>query len=133
MLTIQVYYKNSLIQVELKKLNTTKRDTFKNIPTKLLKLSNDICCEPLFNIMNNGINSSVFHNELKSVDVTPFFKSVDFTDKKSFDLLVFFPSYLNFLKVLSKSNLEVILIIFLVLIFTDIVKVSMSNMLFSRF
>ena len=42
------------IQIELKKLNTTKGNTFQNVPAKLLKVNNDICCEPLCNIINNG-------------------------------------------------------------------------------
>ena len=63
------------IEIELKKINTTKGNTFKNIPAKLLKVNNDIWCEPLCNIINNEINSSEFNNGLKSADVTPVFKS----------------------------------------------------------
>ena len=46
--------------------------------------NNDICCEPLFNSINNGINSSVFDNGLKSADVTPVIKSDDVTDKTNY-------------------------------------------------
>ena len=73
----------SEIEIELKKINTTKGNTFKNIPAKLLKVKNDICCKPLCNIINNGINSSEFDNGLKSADVTPVFKT-DVTDKKNY-------------------------------------------------
>ena len=79
------------IKIEFKKLNTTKGNTSKNISAKLLKLNNDICCEPLFNIINNGINSSVFDNGLKSADVTPVFKSDDVTDKKNYRPISVFP------------------------------------------
>ena len=79
------------IEIELKKINTTKGNTFKNIPAKLLKVNNDICCEPLCNIINNGINSSEFDNELKSADVTPVFKSDDVTDKKNYQPISVLP------------------------------------------
>ena len=72
------------IQIELKKINTTKGKTFQNIPAKLLKLNNDICCEPLFNILNNGYNTSVVDIGLKSADVTPVFIADDVTDKKNY-------------------------------------------------
>ena len=76
------------IQIKLKKLNMTKGNTFKNIPAKLLKLNNDICCEPLFNTINNGINSSVFDNGSKSADV---FKSDDVTDKEIYQPISVLP------------------------------------------
>ena len=50
---------NSDIEAEIKYLNTKKANTFKNIPAKLLKDNKDVCNEPLFNIINNGIKDSM--------------------------------------------------------------------------
>ena len=47
------------IEAEIKYLNTKKANTFKNIPAKLLKDNRDVCNEPLFNIINNGIKDSM--------------------------------------------------------------------------
>ena len=72
------------IESELKGLIASTGNTFKNIPAKLLKENKDICSEPLFNIMNNGIKDSVFDNGLKSADVTPVHKGGDTTDNKCY-------------------------------------------------
>ena len=72
------------IESELEGLIASKGNTFKNILAKLLKENKDICGEPLFNIMNNGIKYSVFDNGIKSEDVTPVHKGGDTTDKKCY-------------------------------------------------
>ena len=40
---------------ELNKVNVKKSTTFKNIPTKLLKDTSDICCDTLLEIINKNI------------------------------------------------------------------------------
>ena len=50
---------SSDIEAEIKNLNSRKANTFKNIPAKLLKDNRDVCNEPLFNIINNGIKDSM--------------------------------------------------------------------------
>ena len=62
------------IELEIKKLNHKKANTFNGIPTKILKENCDICCQPLYNIVNDCIENSVFPRELKLADMTPIFK-----------------------------------------------------------
>ena len=67
---------------ELSKVNVKKSTTFKNIPTKLLKDTSDICCDTLLEIINKNIKNNIFPNELKLADVTPVFKKGDATNAK---------------------------------------------------
>ena len=60
----------SEVENELKSLNAKKSNTFKNIPTKILKENIDICSST---IINNEIQESHFPDELKLADVTPIF------------------------------------------------------------
>ena len=74
----------SEIMLEIKNLNPKKANSFKSIPAKLLIENRDICCEPIFNIVNNGIKDSMFDDGLKSADITPVHKKGDATDKNNF-------------------------------------------------
>ena len=67
----------SELENELKSLNAKKSNTFKNIPTKILKENIDICSSILLRIINNEIQESHFPDELKLADVTPIFKKND--------------------------------------------------------
>ena len=59
----------SEVENELKSLNAKKSNTFKNIPTKILKENIDICSSTLLRIINNEIQESHFPDELKLADV----------------------------------------------------------------
>ena len=72
------------IEDEINKLDTKKANTFKNIPPKILKENSDICNDTILRIVNNGIRTSNFPDELKSADVTPIFKKGDSTDVKNY-------------------------------------------------
>ena len=75
---------SSDVEHELKSLNSKKANTFKNIPPKLLKENSDICNDTILRVINNGIRTSQFPNDLKLADVTPIFKKVDSSDVKNY-------------------------------------------------
>ena len=75
---------SSDVEHELKSLNSKKANTFKNIPPKLLKENFDICNDTILRVINNGIRTSQFPNDLKLADVTPIFKKVDSSDVKNY-------------------------------------------------
>ena len=63
------------ITKEIKKLNLSKKGTFKNITPKCLLETLDICGPALLNIWNKGILSDcLYPSKLKLVDVSPVFK-----------------------------------------------------------
>ena len=90
---------SSDVEHELKSLNSKKANTFKNIPPKLLKENFDICNDTILRVINNGIRTSQFPNDLKLADVTPIFKKVDSSDQ-----LVFYQLCRKFLKEFYKSK-----------------------------
>ena len=66
------------VKQEIKHLNNKKTGTFLNIPTKQLKETMDIICEPLKNIWNNEIiQNKIFPKNLKLADITPIFKALE--------------------------------------------------------
>ena len=63
------------IDREIKRLNTKTAPSPYGIPTKVLKeFSNVVCSKPLKCIINNGIENSIFKNELKLDNITPINK-----------------------------------------------------------
>ena len=63
------------IEKEITNLNSKKACTHQNIPTKVLKLSSDICSESLLKIWNNKIiGETSFSNKLKLAGVSPLKK-----------------------------------------------------------
>ena len=96
---------NSDIEAEIKNLNLRKANTFKNIPAKLLKDNRDVCNEPLFNIINNGIKDSMFDEGLKSADITLVHKKGDKTDDGIIVLSMCFQYCQKSLKESSKNRL----------------------------
>ena len=75
---------SSDVEDELKSLNSKKANTFKNIPLKLLKENSDICNDTILRVINDGIRTSQFPNDLKLADVTPIFKKGDSSDVKNY-------------------------------------------------
>ena len=72
------------IEMELKNLNSKKASTFKNITSKQLKQTADICSESLLNIWNDEIvKNNRFPSKLKYADITPIFKKRDATLEKN--------------------------------------------------
>ena len=70
---------------EISSLDSKNPGTFKNIPTKLLKETGDICSEYLLNVWNNEIvQNHCFPDNLKLADITPIFKKVDATLAKNY-------------------------------------------------
>ena len=59
------------IMLEIKNLNPKKANSFHSIPAKLLIDNSEICCEPIFNIVNTGITHSEFDDGLKYANITP--------------------------------------------------------------
>ena len=72
------------METEIKRLNSKKATTFKNIPPKILKNNSDICSEPLQEIFNNCIGNSTFPDELKCADVSSLHKQKESTVKKNY-------------------------------------------------
>ena len=72
------------IEREIAKLNPKKATTFKNIPTKLIKDTKDICAPLLHKLVNSSINNSVFPDKLKVADISPIFKKDDATNVKNY-------------------------------------------------
>ena len=63
------------IETEINKLNPKKSGTFKNIPTKHLIQTSDICSKTLLKIWNNEIvGDKHFPDKLKLADITPVLK-----------------------------------------------------------
>ena len=96
---------NSDIEAEIKNLNLRKGNTFKNIPAELLKDNRDVCNEPLFNIIKNGIKDSMFDKGLKSADITPVHTTGDKTDDGIIVLSMCFQCCQKSLKESSKNRL----------------------------
>ena len=66
------------IKTELRNLNDKKAGTFMNIPTKQLKQTSDIICEPLMIIWNEEIvQNKRFPTKLKLAEINPIFKSLE--------------------------------------------------------
>ena len=59
------------ITAKIKRLDKNKPTTFNNIPTKLLKQTNDICAPLLTKIYNDFKVKSNFPEALKMADITP--------------------------------------------------------------
>ena len=73
------------IETEINKLNPKKSGTFKNIPTKHLIQTSDICSKTLLKIWNNEIiGDKQFPDKLKLADITPVFKKEDTTQAKNY-------------------------------------------------
>ena len=70
---------------ELPSLNSKKAGTFGNIPTKVLKISSDICNNVLQKIWNSEIlGKQCFPQNLKLADMTPVFNKKDPTLAENF-------------------------------------------------
>ena len=80
------FQKVSLEQVnnEIRRLNTKKATTFKNIPAKVLKSNSDVCSDSLQLIFNNSIENGLFPDSLKLADITPLHKMDEKTRKKNY-------------------------------------------------
>ena len=66
------------IKSELGNLNNKKAGTFMNIPTKQLKQTSDIICEPLMIIWNEEIvQNKMFPSKLKLAEINPIFKNLE--------------------------------------------------------
>ena len=64
---------------EIVALNPGKSGTHLNIPTKILKLSLNTCCEYLTSTFNDMLENCSFPDRLKLADITPIFKKGDAT------------------------------------------------------
>ena len=72
------------VEDEIKRLNPKKANTFANIPTKLIKEDIDICAPILTDVINDGIATNVFNDQLKLADLTPVFKKDIKISKKNY-------------------------------------------------
>ena len=72
------------IEKQVRALNINKSTMSNSIPPKILKENQDICCEPLTNVINYCIENCCFNSELKLADLTPVHKNDDTTNKKNY-------------------------------------------------
>ena len=85
---------------EVSSLNLKKAGTFGNIPTKVRKISPDICYKVLEKTWNSEIlGKQYFLQNLKLADITPVFKRKTQRKPKAIDLYAY---CLLFLKCLSE-------------------------------
>ena len=73
-------------------LNHKKASMSSSIPAKSLKDYKDVCNEPLKKVINIGISTSVFDDNLKLADLTPIFKEGDTTNKKNYRNISLLPA-----------------------------------------
>ena len=62
------------IEAEIKSLNARKACKSDSIPVKLLKENASVCIEPIMNIINGSITSTMFYQDLKYADLIPIHK-----------------------------------------------------------
>ena len=77
------YVSNETTKSYIMKLDESKK-TSGNIPTRVLKLSSDVCCNTITNCINTCIENSVFPDELKYADIRPCHKKDSETDKANY-------------------------------------------------
>ena len=80
------------IEAEINALDSKKACKSNSIPVKLLKEYSSICNEPLKNLINRGIRTSTFDQNLKYADLTPVHKKDDTTDKKNYRPISLLPA-----------------------------------------
>ena len=72
------------VKSEFGKLENKKATTFKSIPTKHLKETQEICVPIIHNLVNDSIKTLKFPSQLKQDDVSPIFKKEDATNVKNY-------------------------------------------------
>ena len=75
---------NNDILTKIKQLEKKKANTFKNIPTKHIKETKNICGPIIKDLVNDSIINSKFPNNLKLADVSTIFKKDDATNVKNY-------------------------------------------------
>ena len=65
-------------------LKTNSASDLYGIPSKIMKLYSNICNEPLKDIVNNHIETSIFDAKLKYADITPVHKKDENTKKSNY-------------------------------------------------
>ena len=70
----------------------SKKACKSSIPVKLLKEYSSICSEPLTNLINRGLRTSTFYQNLKYADLTPVHKKDATTDKKNYRPISLLPA-----------------------------------------
>ena len=68
----------------MKKLNPRKSTGSDLLPPRLIKLSANLICNPITNIINKSIETNIFPDSLKEAEVSPLFKKNDNMDKTNF-------------------------------------------------
>ena len=74
----------SYVSTLLSKVNVKKSTGYDNISPRLLKISSSEIAEPLTNLINMSIKTSIFPDILKQAEVSPLFKKDDNMNKNNF-------------------------------------------------
>ena len=115
---------------ELSSLNLKKAGTFRNIPTKMLRISSDIYNKVLQKIWNSEIlREKCFLQNLKLADITPIFKKKDPTLAKSYRPVSVLLTVFKVLERIIQKQLLTHIECFLLLICVDIEKGLERNLL----
>ena len=72
------------IHGSINRLDLFKGGGLDDIPTKLLKLNNDIISEPISAAYNNSLSSLIFPTKLKQANITPVHKKDESTNKENY-------------------------------------------------
>ena len=115
---------------ELSSLNLKKTGTFRNIPTKMLRISSDIYNNVLQKIWNSEIlREKYFLQNLKLADITPIFKKKDPALAKNYRPVSVSLTVFKVLERIIQKQLLTHIECFLLLICVDIEKGLERNLL----
>ena len=68
----------------IKEIDTSKGGGLYDIPTKLLKMNNDICSVRICEVYNNSLSTHNFPTKLKAANITPVHKKDESTHKENY-------------------------------------------------
>ena len=95
-----------VIKEEIGKLNNKKATTFRNIPAKHLKETEEIVSPIIHSLYNGSIRNSKFPYNLKLPDVSPIFKKDDATIAKNYRPVSVLPTVSKIFERLMHSQLS---------------------------
>ena len=84
------------VLIEIKKLDSSKATSFKNIPIKVFKENADLYTNIITKLVNNSIQTCTFPDELKMADITPVFKKNEALNMENYRPVSLLPTVSKF-------------------------------------
>ena len=81
------------VENKLSQINPKKSTGYDHIPPKLVKLSSNVLASPLTSIINKGLITSTFPQDMKMAEVTPAYKKKDRLIKGNYRPISSFPCF----------------------------------------